>query len=329
MTVSCHGVDQNPAADLIEKQASDWLQRRNVWNWSERDQVEFDVWLESSLANSLAFWRLKSAWDRAERLSALKLSNQPNIQSRTRTVRWPNKLRVAVGVALIAVSGIVTAQFLQTAPAVKTYMTTVGGHKTLVLSDGSSIELNTDTVLRIRANNSRRVWLEKGEAYFQIKHDDAHPFTVTAGKHRVRDIGTKFSIRRDIDHLRIGLIEGLALVEPTNKASVQKSVLLHPGDVAVASANSIAVDRGPVRDLTTTLGWRRGMIVFHHTTLADAAAEFNRYRHEKLRVSDPKAARLMMNGTFPVDDPEAFVRVTQQVFGLRARKDEAGIIISY
>ena len=49
-------------------------------------------------------------------------------------------------------------------------------------ADGSRIELNTNTVLRARMTTDQRiVWLEKGEAYFRIKHDSTHPFIVMVG----------------------------------------------------------------------------------------------------------------------------------------------------
>ena len=44
--------------------------------------------------------------------------------------------------------------------------------KLVSFADGTRIELNTDTVLRARMTTSERtVWLDQGEAYFQVKHD--------------------------------------------------------------------------------------------------------------------------------------------------------------
>ena len=60
-----------------------------------------------------------------------------------------------------------------------TYATAVGGHKTLTLGDGSEVELNTDTIVRMpKVAGQRQVILDKGEAYFQIKHDAENPFIV-------------------------------------------------------------------------------------------------------------------------------------------------------
>ena len=48
------------------------------------------------------------------------------------------------------------------------YATSVGGHETIVLSDGSRIELNTDTAIRVGEDASgRKIWLEKAKPIFR------------------------------------------------------------------------------------------------------------------------------------------------------------------
>ena len=55
---------------------------------------------------------------------------------------------------------------------------------------------------------SREIWLDKGEAYFQVRHDAAHPFVVMAMGHRVEDVGTKFVVRRRADSIEITMLDG-------------------------------------------------------------------------------------------------------------------------
>jgi transmembrane sensor len=93
-------------------------------------------------------------------------------------------------------------------------------------------------------------------------------------------------------------------------------MLLKPGDVAVATATAMSVKRESLTRLSDDLGWRRGLIVFHDTTLADAAERLNRYNTNKL-VVDRAAARLKINGTFRADDAQTFAQMARDVFGLR------------
>jgi transmembrane sensor len=54
-----------------EKRAAEWLCRRDSADWSESDQASLDDWLNESSAHAVAFIRLDSAWNRADRYKAL------------------------------------------------------------------------------------------------------------------------------------------------------------------------------------------------------------------------------------------------------------------
>lgn len=56
---------------LAERQAADWLCRRDGAGWSELDQAALDAWIGESSAHAVAFLRLEAAWKRAGRLKAL------------------------------------------------------------------------------------------------------------------------------------------------------------------------------------------------------------------------------------------------------------------
>jgi len=69
------------------------------------------------------------------------------------------------------------------------------------------------------------------------------------------------------------------------------------------------------------LSWREGLLVFRGTPLVEAAAEFNRYNAHKLMVDDPSIAAIPVGGSFRWSNTDAFVRVLEQGFGLRAVRD--------
>jgi transmembrane sensor len=313
-------------AQDVDARAAAWIQQRHFWEWSEKDQADLSAWLAESLAHRAAYLRLESVWQRAERLAALR-SVEPREQSIAARGRRHRLLpKAAGGLAMLAISGVGIFMFLD-APRMKTYQTTVGGHETLTFQDGSQIELNTDTVLRAAINSDQRVvWLDKGEAYFQIVHDPKHPLVVMAAGHRVTDIGTKFVVRRDSDRVEVELVEGSAGFDAPHGA--QASTTLKPGDVLVATANSVSLKKKSVQAMSDELGWQHGVLVFHHTTLGDAAAEFNRYNDRKLVVADAASARLTVVGTFRTNDLAGFIDVSQAVFGLRIEKRGNETVIS-
>ncbi len=64
--------------------------------------------------------------------------------------------------------------------------------------------------------NPRKIWLDRGEAYFQIKHDSSRPLTVMTRSYRIVDLGTKFLVRQEDDRLEVSLVEGRARFEAVN-----------------------------------------------------------------------------------------------------------------
>lgn len=123
------------------------------------------------------------------------------------------------------------------------------------------------------------------------------------------------------------MTEGLVRLDATNGAAGARSNLLAVGDVAVATAQKTVVTRKPSQKLAEELGWRHGVLVLDNATLADAAAQFNRYNTRKLVVA-PGAARIAIGGTFPTNNIEAFTELAQDVLGLKVeeRKDEILIL---
>lgn len=314
------------SARNVREQAAEWLLRAASADWSPDDQIKLDGWLGASEFHRASYWRLEAAWHEAARLAALQPANGGTAV--LRRLLSLGTLKAAVATMLIGVAATAAYQ-AYTTPAVTTYATAVGGHRTLTLPDGTVIELNTDTVVSVANDLSQRtVWLTKGEALFEVKHDRRHPFTVIAGDHKVTDLGTKFVVRQSDHRVEVALIEGRAQFETIGGQLPARSTELLPGEVAVASGSSMSVTKMPIKQVSDELAWRKGLLVFDGTTLADAVAEFNRYNTEKIVIRGPSLAQLRVNGTFPVHARHDFAEVTRAVFGLRAEDKGTEILIS-
>jgi len=309
----------------IEAAAAQWVRRKEFGDWNDAAENELHVWLDASVLHRVAYLRLEEGWKRTERLAALRLPEFRRTEPQRTTRNWTMLLRVAAAIVAIAVLSVAGRSYFLN-PAQDTYVTPVGGREVLTLFDGSHIELNTDTMLRL-SKNRRSATLVKGEAFFQIKHNENSPFVVTASGHRIVDLGTKFSVRGDADgKLEVSLFEGSARIENTEQPTARAAVL-KPGDIAVATAETLQVTRKPVEALTNSIGWRHGVVIFRHMALADAATEFNRYNLKKL-VVDRSAAGITIDGTFATDNLETFARIARIALGLRVESREREIVIT-
>jgi len=317
---------QSPScASAINTAAAEWVQRRRFWDWTDQDQTELDVWLNASSAHRLAFLRMDAGYEGIGRLVALR----PGSKSGNSRLHSAFKLArlAAVGIAIATVGGG-TWFYLRQTPDLR-YETRLGDRETLLLQDGSQIELNTDTALRISRNGDRRkAWLDKGEAYFQIKHDPQHPFVVWGTGYRITDLGTKFVVRDLANRLEVTLIEGRARLDTEEAGSTAHSVLLEPGDVVRQSGRSFSLTRKSPQSLADDLGWRRGVLTFHEETLSEAAEEFNRYNRKKIVIADPRVGKLIIYGTFRSNDVTAFADVAQAYFKLRVENRDDQVALS-
>jgi transmembrane sensor len=310
----------------IRAQASAWLRRREFQDWDAATQKEFEAWRKASPANAVAYLRVEQIWRRADKLRVLK---HPAREEKSLPARLKSILpKIGAAIVIVGLVGF-AGQIYFASGDTKTYATPVGAHETISLGDGSKIELNTDTVLRVReSRTSRAAELVRGEAYFQIRHDAAHPFTVTAADHRVTDLGTKFLVRRDQGPLEVTLLEGSARIETVGSNASSHTVVLRPGDVALATASSVSVSRRSSQGLAAQFAWRQGLLVFNHTTLADAAAEFNRYNRTRLIIADRDIAAHTIGGTFRTSDVEGFAEITRQLLNMRVEKLGSDIVIT-
>jgi transmembrane sensor len=306
-----------------EHTATAWLLRREEDGWSAGDDALLEAWLNADPRNRMAYYRMQFGWQKADRLAALR---EPSVPMRVDSSRKGWRRRGLVPAFAIAASlaiGVIIVWQLGVFER-HTYTTSVGGRSEVPLSDGTKIELNTDTRLRAEVNaKSRTVWLDNGEAYFDVAHDATRPFVVHGGTRNITVLGTKFSVRRDGDRVEVVVLEGRVRVDDLT-ASPEPTVVITRGDIAVSQGLALKI-RHSEEHAVDELSWRQGMLTFNEMALVDAAAEFNRYNRKQLVVVDPRAAAVHIGGSFDATNVEAFVRLLRQGFGLTV-EDEGNVI---
>lgn len=307
------------AASNIEQQAAEWLMRREESQWSAVNEAEFETWLQESLAHRAAFWRLEHGWRQADRIGSLGLDLSQPTPLRRRMDRWL-PLAAAASLAAVLVTGGIELSRTSPIPTAATYhfSTPIGGRRTIPLIDGSRVELNTATVVRASVNGQHRdVWLDQGEAYFEVAHLAGRPFVVHAGDRIVTVLGTKFSVRRDGEKVTVSVIEGRVRIDDADQPEAVPTAIITAGDVAIAQGSSTLLSARSEEGVTEALGWRDGILNFDHTSLADAAAEFNRYNNKQIVIGDSETAEIRIGGTFQASNVDAFVRLLHDAYGLR------------
>lgn len=332
-------------AERIEERAAEFLARRDGDAWTQADHEVLTEWLLASTAHRVAFLRLEAAWKQANRLKALAPSLMPAMLAAAREGTSPAQSEVVAAIqapaktrwsasyrALAASLGMALlfgAGWYLWSVGGASYRTGVGGVESVPLSDGSQVTLNTDSEIRVAVTpTERRVTLEKGEAFFEVAKDPRRPFIVSAGHRRVIAVGTKFSVRREGDDVRVVVTEGRVRFEKAGGGLREPVASLAAGAVARSSDEGTLVLERPLPEAEEILSWRNGYLIFRDTTLAEAVAEFNRYNEQKLVIEEPALAGIRIGGNFRSTNVDAFVRLLEQGFAIHADRRSDRIVLT-
>jgi transmembrane sensor len=309
--------DQGLQSSPVDREAAAWFARLKSRHVSNATLRAFWAWRDTA-AHATAYERVEAAW-----ATAGDLAKDPEIAAATRAAYAPPPLRVAkvtwspispprLGLLApaVAVSVLGLTWFTLTRPP--TYATKVGEQRTVLLSDGSKVRLNTDSRIRVRFRTGERdIDLLRGEAFFEAAHDATRPFVVQAADARVRALGTRFDVRRDPDGVWVALVEGKVHVTQDRRPA---AAVLAPNPQRKVSATGISPPHAT--DAADATSWTAGRLIFHDVALRDAVAQVNRYAVRKIEL-DPALGQDALSGSFNTGDTEAFVLAVKAMFGLR------------
>jgi len=310
--------------------AEAWFARLRSPDCTSADRAAFNRWCANENA-ARAYDEVVAIWDAAgavgERPPIRALRTEILAQTRLRASRRRAGWGMAAAAAALAML-FVAQPFLL--PDDDTLRTAVGEQKTVTLEDGSTVTLDTASILRVNFTpEQREITLEKGQAYFEVARRPGWPFTVAAGDGKVTAIGTAFAVRRDPKAVTVTLASGVVAVTPQEggargQGGLERAVL-KPNEQMVYTSNGMA----PVQavDVATSLSWARGDIVFRKTPLSDAVAEINRYTTTQLTIRDPSLSALQINGVFHIADVETFLLVLNNVFDVEATGSGNGNVV--
>jgi transmembrane sensor len=308
----------------IELQASRWLASRDARPSDPGLASAFDQWLHADIRHRVTYLKLEAAWQRGDKLRELRPLDRAVNPDLLRPPRryWSTAIAASV-VLVLLVAGIFIAN---NQLGWQRYETRIGGFSRIVLEDGSVIDLNTDSDVRVRiGSRQREVRLVRGEGRFQVAHDAARPFVVSAANADVRAVGTAFSVRlRQPQQVDVLVSEGIVAIDAARLAHAPP---IHAGEAAVVLPDRMSVRRLEPHQVEGRMAWTTGRLQFRGDSLGDAVDEFNRYNRRHLRLADASLAQLRVGGTFNATDPDSFAAALASAFGLQVAHDTDAIVL--
>ena len=316
--------------DEIIDQAADWAVRLDGTSLSETEQSELLDWLKTSPQHVEEFLRVSSMFedlsfldftDNAERAGTvipLNTATRPNWSI------WRTALVGAVAACAAIAIGFISMNLISPdEPATldrQIAQTGIGESRTVILSDGTQVILNTASNAEfILTEASRTAELKEGEAYFSVASDSTRPFYLMAGDTLIEVVGTAFSTRLTEAGTELQVSEGVVLFgEFGSTLPDLEELALEP----VSPANAIRVSAGAAAfwrdgssepDMATIetasiAPWRENRLIFVDTSFNQVVAEFNRYNRTQIRIDDPEIGQELLTVEFATDDLDGFVR---------------------
>lgn len=201
-----------------------------------------------------------------------------------------------------------------------------GGEYTLILGDGTIVYLNSETVLKYPVQfvgNERKVELS-GEAYFEVRHDEAHPFIVKTAHSEVKVLGTSFNLRSYPDEKQVAatLVSGKVDFIADNR----QTVALSPGEQAVMNEDG-KVSKKEVETYLYT-AWKDGDFVFHKQRLEEVMRVVARWYDVEVHFIDANQRNVSFTGNVKrYDDFSKIVRMLEMTGNTRFEIDGKNIFI--
>lgn len=318
-------------ADPITDEALTWFVTLLDAPVDPDTRAAYQVWRNRDPRHAAAFDRLSSLGSMPE-LQAATLAHHPQTapspsanQSATRRRSgrfggWRVSLAAAALLLAIGVHLQPTLALRLTAD----HRTVAGERREIALPDRSRLILDTDSAVALDfAEGRRHVRLLRGQAYFDVVSDPAHPFRVTAGFSEVEVTGTAFTVRSDGGQDAVFLERGRVSV--SRREPPGQTVSLVPGDRVTATVDGLSAPARP--DPTVALAWKDGRYVFHDQPFAAVVDTIRHYHGAPIVLIGDRLAGARVSGNYRLDDPIAALRSLADVVGARVTELPAGIIL--
>lgn len=285
--------------------AAGWYARLHADDATPADRAAFGRWLSAEDAHDRAWHGLVSTTrildDARDDPALLAMIAATRGEARAAPARrwWPMAAAAAILLSIGGTAALVVDRHgwpLATHSADTRYATSIGRSRDIALPDGTLMTLDAESAVRVATSGAtRRVAIDRGQAFFKVAHDARHPFIVSAGGNSVTALGTQFAVRAAADRVVVSLVEGSVSVDaPT----MGRAMTLVPGNMLTIGRSGLQLTSAGADAAT---GWRKGELTFDATPLKQVVAELNRYSVQRIELTDARLANRVFSGVLKTD----------------------------
>lgn len=287
---------------------------------NEKHFLEIEkIWLTTSELKYYPAVDVQAATDRlAERL---KLSERFRETQGISPLTW--FLRVAAAIAFFSIAWWSYTKLTGVHYLTLTTNTSVDSVK---LADGSRVFVDVNTTLlypdRVKGDE-RRVFLTRGNAFFDVAKDPDHPFVIDLGNSTVTVLGTSFNILLTEKEIEVSVREGTvrfnAGAQAESTITAGKGIVYHrnSGEISQVDAVNSNADAWLTRDLN-----------FKDASLAEVLSSIEKMYKVDIQLEDSIANFKKFNANFHGDNLQEVLEVLEATYPINIRRSDSTLVIS-
>ena len=197
------------------------------------------------------------------------------------------------------------------------------------ISDGSIITLNNNSKIVVPKEfdeNVRKVKL-KGDAFFDVKHDETKPFIIETGKIEIQVLGTSFYVKSQKNSPTIEVIVKTGKVAVRLANDLKNEIILTPDEKGVFTKNNNKLKKISNTD-ANYLSWKTRFLVFENEKFINVVKKLNETYHTHIVISNPEINNCTITATFNNKSIGAVLNILKATLDLDIKKQKNTIYIS-
>lgn len=358
MSKNVAGVLHNAMAyrhGAVQAEAASWIAQLDSDDFTDADRIALQEWASRSPRHLAELKKLGAMWHDIDLVLSQSIDERFQqragfIQLLSMALSMRPKAVYGVGAAMAIAACLllfftisIATRLLIPATYEATFSVAEGEQDLFALPDGSSAHLNTDSLVQMEFDDTQRiVRLLRGEAHFNVAHDEKRPFFVHANGYVVRAVGTAFVVRVSQEHTSVLVTEGIVeFIAPAMSSAIDDGdhnlVSVRAPATRLVAGQTASIEEGSLNAppkvsvvsedvIDRKLSWREGLLIFDGEPLAFVVEEISRYTSSQIIISDPQIRSLPIGGSFKAGEVDALLGALEASFGVSVKRLDGDLI---
>jgi len=356
----------------LEDTARHWFVRIQDDDVDIEEINQWQNWLDAAPQNAAAYEKVVAAWEASDAIVTDTVWNgleesadndeddsydgnvsvmehlestarkKANIQIWQKSARLLSLTAALVTISLVTINEYYSGSGLEetsiNATAETFIRTNRAEHHTAKMSDGSLIEVGAMSKVSVDYSPTKRsIWLEEGEAFFEVASDADRPFVVTTPLGNVTAIGTAFNIKLSNDRIVVTVTEGEVKMDVSRDNAIRldeglENDFIAAGVIAgeaVLYTENTGLEIEHTAPLKENISWRNKNLGYRTETLKYVISDLQRYSNLKFKITDPRVASMQYSGTVRPDKIDKWLKALPEAFPIEIQTINDVVIIRY